>query len=399
MRTENLAVMLTDMKGFTAATSRQTRAENARMLALQDVLLLPVVRAFGGVRVKTIGDAYLVLFSSPTSGLLCGMALQDRLWDYNRRAGEAERIEVRVVLSLGEVRLEGAPERPSDVYGEAVNLAARVEAEAEAGEIWFTEAVRLVADAGEVPSDDVGLHALKGFPEPVRLFRVARAGSGVDEPPYGGAALSRVAGLDPPEPRRLARAVRRRERPLYRALAAIREAALGISFMALGLGLLLLLGAGGAAAWWWRGPERLIAEGRFADAKAAIESRAARLGPEAPQILFLRGRLEAARADADAGGRFELAFQLWSRALAKGSGAARRALGAETRSPACFRRLLAARALVDSRSDSAREPLEELSAAEPAAGEDVGLLRIGARCGAGDVAREGLAALGEVRGR
>ena len=67
MRTENLAVMLTDMKGFTAATSRQSREENARMLALQDELVLPVVRAFGGRRVKTMGDAFLVLFSSPTS--------------------------------------------------------------------------------------------------------------------------------------------------------------------------------------------------------------------------------------------------------------------------------------------------------------------------------------------
>src|SRR5512146_2730632 len=98
MRTENLAVMLTDMKGFTAATSRQSRAENARMLAFQDALLLPVVRAFGGRRVKTIGDAYLVLFDAPTAALLCGMAIQDRLWDYDRRVPEEERIEVRVVL-------------------------------------------------------------------------------------------------------------------------------------------------------------------------------------------------------------------------------------------------------------------------------------------------------------
>ncbi|HEY6098813.1 MAG TPA: adenylate/guanylate cyclase domain-containing protein, partial [Anaeromyxobacter sp.] len=112
MRTENLAVMLTDMKGFTAATSRQSREENARMLALQDELVLPVIRAFGGRRVKTMGDANLVLFGSPTTGLLCGMAIQDRLWDYGRRVAEEERIEVRVVLSLGEVRLQGGGAAP-----------------------------------------------------------------------------------------------------------------------------------------------------------------------------------------------------------------------------------------------------------------------------------------------
>src|SRR5512138_3826194 len=108
MRTENVAVMLTDMKGFTAATSRQSREENARMLALLDELLLPVVRAFRGRRVKTIGDAYLILFESPTSGLLCGMAIQDRLWDHARRVQPGERIEMKVVLSLGEVRLVGS---------------------------------------------------------------------------------------------------------------------------------------------------------------------------------------------------------------------------------------------------------------------------------------------------
>src|SRR5512133_1022857 len=100
MRTENVAVMLTDMKGFTAATSRQSRAENERMLALQDELVLPVVRAFGGRRVKTIGDAYLVLFRSPTAGVLCGMAIQDRLWDYGRRVAKEERIEVLVACWL-----------------------------------------------------------------------------------------------------------------------------------------------------------------------------------------------------------------------------------------------------------------------------------------------------------
>src|SRR5512140_662770 len=388
MRTENLAVMLTDMKGFTAATSRQTRAENVRLLALQDALILPVVQAFGGGRVKTIGDAYLVLFASPTAGLLCAMALQDRLWDYNRRAPEAERIDVRVVLSLGEVRLVGPARRPTDVYGEAVNLASRVEAEAEAGEIWFTEAVRLVADPGEVPGDEVGLRALKGFVEPVRLFRVARAGSGIDEPPYGNLALDRISGLPPPEPTRLARVVRRRELVLFRAFGALRERAAGLSLT--GLALVALLVAGGVVGLrWWRGePERLIAEGRFKEASTAIEARAARLGPEAPAVLYLRGRLEVARADADAGGKLERGFQLWSRAVAKGSEPAGAALTAETHSPACPRRLLAARALVDARTEGARKALEALARAEPPGGLS-GIFDSGG-CGAGDVAREGL---------
>jgi class 3 adenylate cyclase len=390
MRTENLAVMLTDMKGLTAATGRQTRAENVRLRALQDALLLPVVQAFGGGRVKTIGDAYLVLFASPTAGLLCGTALQDRVWDYNRRAREAARIDVRVVLSLGEVRLVGRPQRPIDVYGEAVNLASRVEAEAEAGEVWFTEAVRLVSDGGEVQSDEVGLRSLKGFVEPVRLFRVARAGSGLDEPPYGGYALALVTGLSPPEPARLERIVRRREWLVVRAAAALRE---GVGPAIVVLFLLLLAGGGWAGTRWWREqPQRLISEGRYQEALAVIEARAVRLGPEAPSVLFLRGRLEAARAESEVGGRLEVAFKIWSRALAKGSPEALAALSAEARSPACHRRLLAARALSDSGAEPARPVLEGLARAEPPAGL-LGFLPAPERCGAGDVAREGLETL------
>jgi hypothetical protein len=189
--------------------------------------------------------------------------------------------------------------------------------------------------------------------------------------------------------------VRRRELALFRAFAGLRERAAGFSLT--GLVVLVVLAAGAVVGYrWWRGePDRLISEGRFKEASAAIEERAVRLGPEAPAVLYLRGRLEVARADADAGGKLERGFQLWSRALAKGSEPSRAALSGETRSPACTRRLLAARALVDARTEGARQPLEALAQSEPPAG--LAGLYDSSRCGAGDVAREGLEALGEVR--
>ncbi len=75
LRTENLAIVFTDIVGYTARTSRQTREENARLLAEHDRLLLPIVRAFGGRRIKSIGDALLLTFRSPTDSVLCGMAM------------------------------------------------------------------------------------------------------------------------------------------------------------------------------------------------------------------------------------------------------------------------------------------------------------------------------------
>jgi class 3 adenylate cyclase len=394
MRTENLAVMLTDMKGFTAATTRQSREENARMLAVHDELVLPVVRAFGGRRVKTMGDANLVLFGSPTSGLLCGMAIQDRLWDYGRQVAEAQRIEVRVVLSLGEVRLEGPAAAPSDVYGEAVNLAARVEAEAEAGQVWFTEAVRLVADRSQIPEEELGALRLKGIDEEVRLFRVPYANQRGDRPPYGNAALSRVVGLAPPQPERLARALRRRRSPIFRLGRALAEALVALPLRpALVAVVLVALLAGG-----WRfvatRTERLIGSGAFDEAAAAIEARAAERGGDDPAVLYLRGRLAAARADAGQGGSVRQAFTFWSRAVAQGSGDALDVLEEAAESWECDRRRLAAHALSDSLARSALPALRRLSEAEPPPADAAARVRrfLGADglCGAGDVAREGI---------
>jgi class 3 adenylate cyclase len=402
MRTENLAVMLTDMKGFTAATSRQSRAENERMLAVQDELVLPVVRAFGGRRVKTIGDAYLVLFRSPTAGLLCGMAIQDRLWDYGRRVRPEERIEVRVVLSLGEVRLVGSGAVPADVYGEAVNLAARVEAEAEAGEIWFTEAVRLVADRGQVDAEEIGTRRLKGIAEEVRLYRVPYLTHRGDRPPYGNSGLGRVLGVPPPEPARLARAIRRRANPVFRAGAGLARVAAAVPLRGAIAAAVLAAGAAGAWAWSHGGTERLIARGEWDAARAAIDARAAESGDADPRVLYLRGRLEAARVEAVQGGSLRHAFALWSRGVAAGSRDALGALEDEARGWECERRRMAARALGDSGSPDALPALRALAEAEPPPADAVERVKrfLGAHgaCGAGDVARDGIQEV-ERRGR
>jgi class 3 adenylate cyclase len=394
VRTENLAVMLTDMKGFTAATSRQSRAENERMLAVQDELVLPVVRAFGGRRVKTIGDAYLVLFRSPTAGVLCGMAIQDRLWDYGRRVPPEERIEVRVVLSLGEVRLVGSGAVPSDVYGEAVNLAARVEAEAEAGEIWFTEAVRLVADRGQIAAEEIGTRKLKGIEEEVRLYRVPYLAHRGDRAPYGNVGLGRVLGVAPPEPARLARAIRRRANPIFRAGSAVAALAAAVPLRAAALAV--VLGGAAAAGWLWTraGTERLITRGEWEAARTAIDARAGEKGDEDPRVIYLRGLLETARVEAGQGGSLRHAYTLWSRGVAAGSGEALGALEDAARSWECDRRRLAARALTDSGSRRALGALRRLAEEEPPAANTVEKVKrfLGAdgACGAGDVARDGI---------
>ena len=178
MKTANLAIVFTDIKGFTERTSRQTLEENQRLLKVHHELLAPVFKAFGGRIIKSIGDAFLVTFESPTQAVLSGMAIQDRLWQHNRGASESERLDVRVAINVGEVRLES-----NDIFGEPVNIASRVESLAEAGEVYFTEAVYLAMNKAEVPSQEVGSFELKGIPGKIRVFRVPRAPYRVEAPP------------------------------------------------------------------------------------------------------------------------------------------------------------------------------------------------------------------------
>lgn len=208
----NLVLLLSDMKGFTARTSVQTRAENARMLALHDALLLPVVRGFGGKKVKSIGDALLAAFESPTDAVLCAMAIQDRFAGFNAGAGRAEAIEVRISLSQGEVRLARG-----DVTGEPVQLATEAGAAADAGDVVLTDAVYLSMNKSEAPTEALGERLLPSG-RGIRLRRAVRSAGATA--PYGGRALGRLGQL--PDPSRtlvLRQAAARGTRFLWRRAA------------------------------------------------------------------------------------------------------------------------------------------------------------------------------------
>lgn len=166
-RAENLAIMFVDMAGFAERTARQSRDQNKSMLRDFNGLLVPLIARFGGRRVKSIGDALLVTFRSPTDAVRCGMAMHDAVAHYNDQRSGLEPLRIRVALNVGEVRLEN-----DDVFGEAVNIAARVEELTPPGEVYLTGVTYLSMNKAEVPSEHVGEQLLKGIPEPVRLFRV-----------------------------------------------------------------------------------------------------------------------------------------------------------------------------------------------------------------------------------
>jgi len=393
MRTENRTVLVVDSMGL--AAGRQTRAETARLAAVHDALVVPVLRAFRGRRVGTFAGASLVLFEGATDALLCATAIQDRLWEYGRRVPEAERLGARVALAMGEVRI-GRSDSGGEVLGEAVNLAARILGEAEAGEVWLSEALWWVVDRTRVPIEEMPPRPLKGFPESARLFRVVRATDGT---PYGGAGLALVGGLAPADPAELAR----RASEGLPARPGRRAAIAALALVA------LVAVAGAASAVLRRAPspptaEALVGAGRLDAAEDRIRALEGQRGTQDPDVLYLHGLVDRARAAGGADARLPLAFETWSRAVARGSVAALAALRREGASDACDLRLLAARALVDAHAPAALPALREIAEADPPAGPPAGALArvlraLGDRtgCASGDVARAGILAL--ERGR
>jgi class 3 adenylate cyclase len=166
-RTENLTIMFTDIVGYSELTATLSRDAMRLLLREHDRILLPTCRAFGGRRVKAIGDALLLSFRSPTDAVRCAMAMQNAVARARSLRPELQALHVRVAINVGEVRIESR-----DVFGEAVNVAARLEALTPPDAIWFTEAVYLAMNKAEAPSQSLGSRELRGIPEPVRVYCV-----------------------------------------------------------------------------------------------------------------------------------------------------------------------------------------------------------------------------------
>jgi class 3 adenylate cyclase/pimeloyl-ACP methyl ester carboxylesterase len=159
------SVLFTDVEGSTALTQRLGDAKAREVLRRHERIVREALQAHGGAEVKTTGDGFMASFSSATRALECAIAMQRAFAAHNESAEEP--IRVRIGLNAGEPIAED-----EDLFGTAVNLAARIAAKAEGGEILASDVVRqLVAGKGFLFSDR-GDVALRGFEDPVRLYEV-----------------------------------------------------------------------------------------------------------------------------------------------------------------------------------------------------------------------------------
>jgi adenylate cyclase len=170
------AVMFTDMVGYTASTQAD-EAGTLRLLREQEQIVRPLLAAHGGREVKSTGDGFLVEFESALHAVQCALDIQEQLRERNSRPGIVP-LQIRIGVHLGDVE-----ERAGDIFGDSVNLAARIQPLAEPGGICISEPV-FGQVRNKLPNrlEKLGPRRLKGVQLSTDLYRVHLAGTPAPAP-------------------------------------------------------------------------------------------------------------------------------------------------------------------------------------------------------------------------
>jgi class 3 adenylate cyclase/tetratricopeptide (TPR) repeat protein len=168
-----VTVLFTDVEGSTDMRTRLGDEIADELLRLHEDIVRERVTKHGGREIKALGDGFMVAFTSPRKAISCAVEIQRALDDRNRSSPGRE-MRVRIGINAGEVS-----EKAGDLFGAAVNAAARIAGKARGGQILIANVVKDLAGLRpDLSYVDRGLFWLKGFPERWRLFEVARQASG-----------------------------------------------------------------------------------------------------------------------------------------------------------------------------------------------------------------------------
>jgi adenylate cyclase len=162
------AILAADVVGYSRQMGADEAGTMARLRALRAEVIEPLLAEHRGRLFKTTGDGFLAEFSSAVQAVACARAIQERMAARNAAAPEGGRSELRIGLHSGDVLVEG-----DDLFGDGVNVAARLEALAEPGGICISARMREDA-AGRISLDveDLGTPDLKNIAQPIHVFRV-----------------------------------------------------------------------------------------------------------------------------------------------------------------------------------------------------------------------------------
>jgi len=172
------AILAADVAGYSRLMGADEEGTLERLKALRRELLDPKIAEHHGRIVKTTGDGLLVEFASVVDAVRCAVAVQQRMAGRNAEIPLDKRIELRIGINVGDIVAEDA-----DIFGDGVNVAARIEALAEPGGICVS--ARVQEDAAgklDLVFEDIDEQSLKNIARPVRVYRVPIDSSAVKAP-------------------------------------------------------------------------------------------------------------------------------------------------------------------------------------------------------------------------
>jgi TolB-like protein/class 3 adenylate cyclase len=162
------AILAADVVGYSRLMGADEEGTHERLRAHLRQLVDPKIKEHRGRTVKHTGDGMLVEFGSVVDAVRCAVEIQRGMIDSNADVPEDNRIRLRIGINLGDVIVE-----PEDIFGDGVNVAARLETLAEPGGICISRAVHdQIRDKLLYPFEDMGERSLKNIARPVHVYRI-----------------------------------------------------------------------------------------------------------------------------------------------------------------------------------------------------------------------------------
>jgi adenylate cyclase len=160
------AILAADVAGYSRLMGADEEGTHERLQGHLHDLVDPKIKEYRGRTVKSTGDGLLVEFSSVVDAVRCAVEVQCGMIDRERDVPEERRITFRIGVNLGDVIVE-----KHDIFGDGVNVAARLEALAKPGGICISRMVRdQIRDKLPYQFEDMGEQGVKNIPRPVRVY-------------------------------------------------------------------------------------------------------------------------------------------------------------------------------------------------------------------------------------
>jgi adenylate cyclase len=162
------AILAADVVGYSRLMGEDEEGTLAALQAVRRELADPKIEENRGRIVKTTGDGLLVEFASVVDAVRCAVEMQTTMAERNAPLSARQRIEFRIGINLGDIIID-----KGDIFGDGVNVAARLEALAEPGGICVSRVVRdQVRDKLDFSFEDMGEQQVKNIARPVRAHRI-----------------------------------------------------------------------------------------------------------------------------------------------------------------------------------------------------------------------------------